>query len=217
MTAVSAVAVYSFGPADFGLFRDNQMEAHSEQLFGVVSGVEASSTESVGATDASADPTSLVTLAKGLRARVVSAVPNLAPNIDQMALWPNDQNPTHLIAANEEGTAQPGLQRIRLSDGLAETILTGSAANDPVRRTPWGTLLLGEENGADGWLIEIANPLTTTGVTFNRATGVSSDPAHVVARPAVGRLSWESIALYPSGVMYYGDENRPLNGTPGGA
>ena len=41
MTAVSAVAVYSFGPADFGLFRDNQMEAHSEQLFGVVSGVEA--------------------------------------------------------------------------------------------------------------------------------------------------------------------------------
>jgi secreted PhoX family phosphatase len=217
IAAVSAVAVYSFGPADFGLFRDNQLDAHSQQLFGIGSPVDASSTESVGATDANADPTSLVTLAKGLRARVVSAVPNLAPNIDQMALWPNDQNPTHLIAANEEGTGQPGLQRIRLSDGLAETILTGTTANDPVRRTPWGTILLGEENGADGWLIEIANPLTTTGVTFNRATGLSSDPAHVVARPAVGRLSWESIALYPSGVMYYGDENRPLNGTPGGA
>jgi secreted PhoX family phosphatase len=86
-----------------------------------------------------------------------------------------------------------------------------------VRRTAWGTILFAEENGADGWLIEIADPLTTTGVTFNRATGVSSDPAHVVVRPAPGRLSWEGIALYPSGVMYYADENRPLNGTPGGA
>jgi hypothetical protein len=92
---------------------------------------------------------------------VVSAVPNLAPNIDQMVLWPNDQNPTHLIVANEEGVAQPGLQRIRLSDGLAETILTGTTSGDPVRRTPWGTILFGEET-ADGWLIEIADPLTTT-------------------------------------------------------
>mgnify|MGYP003693732113 CR=1 FL=1 len=32
-----------------------------------------------------------------------------------MVFWPNDQNPTHLIVANEEGPAQPGLQRIRLS------------------------------------------------------------------------------------------------------
>jgi secreted PhoX family phosphatase len=54
-------------------------------------------------------------------------------------------------------------------------------------------------------------------VTFNRATGVSSDPVHVIGRPAVGHLAFEGIALYPSGVMYYGDENRPLNGTPGGA
>jgi len=216
LAAASAVAAYA-GFGDFGLFRDQQLDAHSVQLYGIVAPVEASSTASVGATDANADPTSLVTLAEGLRAHVVSAVPNLAANIDQIVLWPNDQNPTHLIAANEEGTAQPGLQRIRLSDGLAETILSGTSSGDPVRRTAWGTILLGEENGADGWLIEIANPLTTTGVTFNRTTGVSSDPAHVVARPAPGRLSYEGIALYSSGVMYYADENRPLNGTPGGA
>jgi secreted PhoX family phosphatase len=217
MAAASAAALHGFGNADFGLFRDNQIEAHSEQLFGVVSAVDASSTESIGATDANADPTSLVTLAKGLRAHVLSAVPNLAPNIDQMVLWPNDQNPTHLIVANEEGAAQPAVQRIRLSDGLTQTILSGASSGDPVRRTPWGTILFAEENGADGWLIEIADPLTTTGVTFNRATGVSSDPAHVVVRPAPGRLSWEGIALYPNGVMYYADENRPLTGTPGGA
>jgi hypothetical protein len=33
----------------------------------------------------------------------------------------------------------------------------------------------------------------------------------------VGRLSFEGIALYETGVMYYGDENRPSQGTPGGA
>jgi len=216
MAAASAVAAHAFG-YDFGLFRDQQLEAHSEQLFGIVSAVDASSTESVGATDANADPTSLITVAKGLRVHVVTAVPNAGANIDQMVLWPNDQTPTHLIVANEEGPAQPGLQRIRLSDGLVETILSGTSSGDPVRRTPWGTILLGEENGTDGWLIEIANPLSTTGVTFTRATGASSDPSHVVARSAPGRLSWESIALYPTGVMYYGDENRPSNGTPGGA
>lgn len=216
MAAASAVVAHAFGP-DFGLFRDQQLDAHSEQLFGIVSPVEASSTESIGATDANADPTSLITVAKGLRARVVTAVPNAPAIIDMMVLWPNDQNPTHLIAANEGNTSQPGLVRIRLSDGLVETILIGTAAADPVRRTPWGTIIMGEENGADGWLIEIANPLSTTGVIFNRTTGVSSDPAHVVSRPSPGRLSWEGIALYPNGVMYYGDENRPLNGAPGGA
>ena len=216
LAAGSAVAAHAFG-ADFGLFRDNQLDAHSEQLFGFVSPVDASSTDSVGATDANADPTSLVTVAKGLQVHVVTAQPNAAPNIDQIVLWPNDQNPTHLIVANEEGAAQPGVQRIRLSDGLVETILSGTSSGDPVRRTPWGTIIFGEENGADGWLIEILDPLHTTNVTFNRAAGTSSDPTHVVARPAPGRLSWEGIALYPSGVMYYGDENRPLNGTPGGA
>jgi hypothetical protein len=134
-----------------------------------------------------------------------------------MTPWPNSVSPTHLIACNEEGTTQPGVQRIRLSDGFAETILTGTSSCDPVRATPWGTVIVGEENGTDGWLIEIMDPLTTTGVTFNRTTGDSSDPAHVAARPAVGRLSFEGIALYESGVMYYGDENRPSTGTAGGA
>ena len=202
---------------DFGLFRDHQLDAHSERLFGVERGLDASSTESIGATDANADPTKLVTLAKGLRAHVVTAQPNAGPNIDQIALWPNDRFPTHLIVANEEGPAQAGVQRIRLSDGLVETILSGTSAGDPVRRTPWGTILFGEENGTDGWMIEISDPLHTTGVTFNRATGVSSDPVHVAARPALGRMSFEGIALYPNGMLYYMDENRPLNGVPGGA
>src|SRR5215470_11835327 len=103
LAAAFVVAAHAFGFGDFGLFRDQQLEAHSEQMFGIVSAVPASSTESVGATDANADPTSLITVAKGHRVHVVTAQPNAGANLDQIALWPNDQRPTHLIVANEEG------------------------------------------------------------------------------------------------------------------
>jgi hypothetical protein len=102
---------------DFGLFRDNQLEAHSEQLFGVRRGIAASSTESIGGVLAEQDPTKLATLAKGLHARVLSARPNLGANIDMMALWPNSSNPTHIIACNEQGASDPGVQRITRGNG----------------------------------------------------------------------------------------------------
>src|SRR5262245_3667094 len=219
-----ATGAWAFSDFDFGLFRDHQLDAHSPQLFGINKPIEQSSTESVSAATAEADPTSLITVAKGLKVRVVSAAPNLAPNIDMMALWPDDANPTHLIACNEQGPTQPSVQRIRISDGSVETILTGMTSCDPARRTPWGTIIVGEEAGPSGaspggWLLEIINPLGPTDVLFDRTTGVLSGPdaGNVATRSAVGRLAFEGIALYPNGVMYYGDENRPSNGTPGGA
>jgi hypothetical protein len=54
---------------------------------------------------------------------------------------------------------------------------------------------------------------------LDRATGVFSGTGkeNLAARPALGRLSFEGFALYPNGVMYFGDENRPSNGTAGGS
>jgi Bacterial protein of unknown function (DUF839) len=226
--AGGATAAAAFGGEDFGLFRDAQLDAHSEQLFGIVTPVEASSTDSIDAGTADADPTRLVTLAKGLEARVLSAYGNTPPNIDMMALWPNDQNPTHLIACNEEGTVQPGLVRIRLSDGAVQTMITGTTSCDPVKRTAWGTIVFGEEaspggGSPGGWLMELIDPLAINNVLFDRSAGIFTDSvggsgaANVTVRPAVGRLAFEGLALYPNGVLYYGDENRPLNGTSGGA
>jgi secreted PhoX family phosphatase len=216
LVATSAAA---FGTFNFGEFRDNQLEAHSQQLFGIVSAVGPSSNESISAGQAEADPTALVTLAKGLHARVLSAHPALGANLDMMALWPNDANPTHIIACNEQGTTQPAVQRIRISNGQVETILTGMNACDPVKRTAWGTVIVGEEVGNTGWLLEIINPLATTNVAFNRTTGVLSgaNAGNIATRPAVGRNSFEGLALYPNGLLYYGDENRPSQGTAGGA
>lgn len=211
---------------DLGLFQERQLRSVSPALFGVIEPLRASSTESVSASTAEHDPRSLISVAKGLRVRVVTAAPNAGANIDMMALWPNDRNPTHLIVCNEQGPAEPGVQRVRLADGAVETILTGTTSCDPVRRTPWGTIIVGEEAGPTsnpatpgGWLLEILDPLQTTAVHFDRVTGVLSGPdaGNVATRPAVGRLAFEGIALYPNGVMYYGDENRPSQGTPGGA
>ena len=215
-----ATSAAAFGGFDFGLFRDHHMNAHSEQLFGIVEPVEASSTESIGGVLGDQDPTALATLAKGLHARVVSARANLGANIDMMALWPNDSNPTHLIACNEQGTTEPGVQRIRLADGFVETIVTATSSCDPVKRTAWGSVIIGEEVGGTGWVFELINPLQTTNVTFDRVAGTFSGgvgAANLATRPALGHLAFEGLALLPNGVMYYGDENRPATGTAGGA
>jgi hypothetical protein len=206
---------------DFGAWRDRQLRAGSHFLFGVNKPLKESSTESVDQSTAEADPTSLAKVAKGLRVRVVTSSPNAGANIDMIAFWPNDSHPSHLIVCNEvDDTSLPGVQRVRLSDGSVETILTGTIACDPVRRTPWGTILVGEENGSTGQVIEIIKPLETTDVVFDRVAGTASGgtgAANVASRRALGRLSFEGIALYPNGIIYYGDENRPSTGTPGGS
>jgi secreted PhoX family phosphatase len=212
---------------EIGESRDHQLQAQSVREFGVVHPLEASSPAQIGKAEAEADPTKLASLAGGLRARVVTRVtaPDgvAAPNLDMLALWPNDVSPTHLIACNEQGPDQPGLQRINLQTGAAETILTGTSDCDPVRRTPWGTILFAEEAGggpSGGRVYELLNPLGTTGVTLNRATGAFSGgtgAANFAVRPALGRLSFEGFAVYASGLVYFGDENRPSAGTAGGA
>src|SRR5262245_60366264 len=81
---------------DWGAQQEAQLDSQSQSNFGVGKPVASSSTTSVDAPTATNDPTSLVTLAQGLKANVVTA--SAAPNIDMMALWPDDAHPTHIIA-----------------------------------------------------------------------------------------------------------------------
>jgi secreted PhoX family phosphatase len=72
-------------------------------------------------------------------------------------------------------------------------------------------------------MYELIDPLHTTNALLDRTTGqftngVDGEGAgNLVARPALGRLSFEGIGLLPSGVAYYGDEQRPNIGNPGGS
>jgi len=181
--------------------------------FGVVKGLDHSSTEDIDAATATADPLRLATLARGLRARVVTAG-NAAPALDMMALWPVD-HPTHLLACNEQGPAQAGVQRIDLATGVAATIVSGTQSCDPLHVTPWGTVIFGEET-TTGHVWELIDPLSVTNATLDRLTGATSTPK-IVQRPALGAVAFEGIGTLPNGVTYYGDELGPINGVPGGA
>ncbi|MFO1426090.1 MAG: hypothetical protein U1F11_03775, partial [Steroidobacteraceae bacterium] len=204
ITAGSGLAAAHGLDIDFGRQVEALAKLESLPLFGIFSPVGASSTKSLTADQANANPAALVTVARGLDVSVVSAAADLAPNIDMMVLWPNESAPTHIIACNEQGTAQVGVQRIRLSDGKVENIIaSGLGSCDPVEATPWGTVIVGEESGASGRVFEILDPLGTTGVTVTGAGAATStsDPVHVQFRGALGQLSFEGISVLPNGVV----------------
>src|SRR5262245_54724640 len=200
---------------DFGTFVESQLKEHSEQLFGIKRPLDESA---LGPFDG-ADNLQAIQLASGLRASLVST--NVASATDQIALWPDDDNPKFLFVCDEE-TTDPAVQRVDLSKPAASnatTIVTGLASCDPVRRTPWGTIIVAEEAGATGGLYELIDPEHIAGPinVINRATGQTSDPLHLVKRQAVGSLSFESFAIRPDGTMLYGDELAPSGGNAGGA
>jgi len=212
---------------DWGAIQQLQTRAAAGNLFGVARPLDASSSDDLDAATATAHPEQLFTLGIGLTAKVLTSTTQAGKiagaNIDMIALWPSDTNPTHLLFCNEQGVSDPGFQRLSLATGNVDTIVTGTTSCDGVRRTAWGTILFSEEAGGGpngGRVYELYDPINTTGVTLNRTTGATSGgtgAANVVVRPALGRNSFEGFALYDSGMAYYGDENRPSQGLPGGA
>jgi hypothetical protein len=206
-------------PFGFGVLRDKELAGLSGPLFGVGRPVAESSTAQISQADAQADPTKLATLAKGLRAKVVTTQGPATD--DQISLWPDSLHPTHLIVCNEEGTTAPGLVRIDLATGTVNTIVTGTTSCDPTRRTPWGTIIFGEEAGQGGRLYELIDPLNTTNVTLDRTTGSFSGGVganHLVTRTALGTAAFEGLGILDDGTTYLdGDDSGlgPKNGGPG--
>lgn len=192
------------------------MKAQSERLFGIEKPLGASAPETTGPTRVAGQRASdQILLAKGLKAGFVTR--DAAHQTDMMVFWPNDEHPTHLFTAVEvfsptstaDGKPQPFVQRIDLATGKVEVVLRGGLGGDPIRRTAWGTLIVGEET-ANGAVYEILDPLNVTeAVITDRASGANTHPDKVAKRPALGIKSWEGIGLLETGVMYSGDELRP--------
>ena len=87
--SLGAVASFAHSSFDFGVWRDKQLADKSNKLFGVDKPLEVSSTQSISQAQALAHPTDLVTLAKGLKAHVVTTS---GPAVDdQISLWPEQQ------------------------------------------------------------------------------------------------------------------------------
>jgi secreted PhoX family phosphatase len=209
---------------DVGLRVEELLNAFSATLFGIEEPLQ----DSALGPFKDPDNTQALEVAKGLSVAVVSNVTD--PLADMIALWPNNEHPTHLFVCVEnsfDGDSNPdvvSVQRVDLSgnpDSNVQTIVKGLSACDPIRRTPWGTLIVAEEAGETGGFYEILDPLALSGATpviiTSRAAGTTSDPVHVVKRQAVGSLSFEGIVIFEDGTVYFGDELRPDNGKPGGA
>jgi secreted PhoX family phosphatase len=199
---------------DFGSFIADQLRAHSQQLFGFSHPLAQSA---LGPYDA-ADNTKAIQVAQGLSVSLVSSA--VASAADQIAMWPNDADPRYLFVCDEE-TTDPAVQRIDLRlppSTNATTIVTGLSSCDPVRRTPWGTIIVAEEAGATGGFYELIDPanINTAIAVTDRAAGTTTDPNHLVKRKAVGSLSFESFAIRYDGTMIYGDELAPTSGAAGG-
>lgn len=219
--------------ADFGELMQKQLETGTARLFGFTKPVTASATTPSGFARSPDQPASAqIALAQGLQVRYLTRT--AAQNTDQMAFWPTDNAPTHLITCVEEferqvigqfpnGTEKynPSVQRIRLADGKVETVLRGMEGCDGIRATPWGSVVATEETD-DGGVYEILNPLATGNFTVqDRATGAivntagAPDTAQIAKRAALPTIAWEGLELLPSGVVIGGDELRP--GTPADA
>jgi len=199
---------------DFGTFVESQLSEHAEQLFGFRQPLDESA---LGPFDGP-DNLQAIQVAPGLHISLVSS--SVASAADQIALWPDDSHPRFLFVCDEE-TSTPAVQRVDLSkpaDSNATTIVTGLTSCDPVRRTPWGTIIVAEEAGANGGLYELIDPEHIAGPinVTNRALGTNTDELHLVKRQAVGSLSFESFAVRSDGTMLYGDELAPSGGAAGG-
>ena len=199
---------------DFGAWVQDQLRDHSEQLFGFRHPLTKSS---VGPYDG-ADNLKAIEVADGLEVSLVSS--SVASAADQIAFWPDNDNPRYVFVCDEE-TSTPAVQRVDLTmppGSNATTIVTGLSSCDPVRRTAWGTIIVAEEAGLTGGFYELINPASINSpiAVLNRDTGMTSDPAHLVKRKAVGSLSFESFAIKDDGTMVYGDELAPSGGANGG-
>ncbi len=126
LVLVLATSSVAYAVSNFGIFVQQLLRDHAQSEFGVIMPLEESSARQLTEAEAEVNPLALVTLSQSLRARVVTSTP-VAQNIDMIALWPNSQQPTHLIACNEAETTDAGLIRVGLKTGQRMSSSAGPA------------------------------------------------------------------------------------------
>ncbi len=215
---LAALLISPVAAADFGVTRDKMLAVQAMQLFGLVAPLAEGAKASVEEGYRTAEQTAADQLAAAPGLTVEYLTRNVADNLDMMTFWPAE-NPTHIIGCIESdreeivpGKWNPSVQSISLADGTVTTLMRGMISCDGIRTSPWGTVIVTEEED-DGGVYEIIDPLAIKDVAIlDRATGETTDPAHVIKRTAMAVIAWEGFQVTPEGVVYGGDELRPGTG-----
>jgi hypothetical protein len=242
IAAVIAAAPFSAGATDYGQFVENFLNSPgiAHQQFGFLSPLSSSATAADVVPRELASASERQFLAGGLKAEFVSR--SVGYKADMITFWPDDIDYTHLIVCNEDGRSgvvttafgthagqNPSVQRVDVSTGAVETILSGMDRCDGLRTTQWGTVLATEETD-DGAGYEILDPMATTGcwISDRGAPGVDADirssigngtadscESEIKKRTALATQSWEGLEVLDNGVVIGGDELRAGNGPDG--
>jgi len=226
--AMMAAAAAKAELPDFGVWVEKQMQDMSETLFGVKKPLPLPAPDiATPYRDMYQKADKQILLAKGLKAEYVTRM--AANAIDQLAFWPDEKNPKYIMACIEGGRSvigsfeggapkyNPSVQRINLRTGEVTTMLRGLTSCDPIRTTPWGTLVAAEES-SDGGFYEFLDPIHTENLTVkDRSTGeiirMDGSPSDLVRKQkAMPVIGYEGIGITETGVFYGGDELRPGTG-----
>ncbi|MFQ5740405.1 MAG: alkaline phosphatase PhoX [Acidobacteriota bacterium] len=212
--------------AGFGSLVEELLEQLSEVLFGFRRPLPnpANAGDAVPREMATANDRQLLAGEGELQAEFVAR--NVAVRGDMIALWPNENDYTHLIICIEQSRRgmtpagneglNPAVQRVDVATRQVATILHGMSRCDGVRTTPWGTVLAAEEVD-DGRVYEIIDPTGTNGhwvadrVSGDIRDGIDSPRAstQVIQRRALPTISWEGFTVLESGVVFGVDELTP--------
>ncbi len=212
------------GGFDFGADVEANLHFAAFQLFGFKEPIGASAPRTSGAVRLPFQPASdLVLLADGLQVDYLTR--EAANHADMADFWPaNDDDPRFIVFCIESGREiigqfgdgtdkyNPSVQRINLRTGKVDTILRGMDRCDGARTTPWGTVLVTEENSTGG-AYEILNPTKVNDEQILDRGGPGEDAVittnRVVKRTALPTIAWEGLTVHPTGVVIGGDELRP--------
>jgi hypothetical protein len=154
---------------DFGKFVADQLRSHSEQLFGFHHPLDDSA---IGPFDGSS--VDALELADGLKATLISSA------VENAAIRSRCGPMTRIrrICSSATKRLRSQLQRIdlsKLTSANATTIVTGLNSCDPVRRTPWGTIIVAEAGTTS--VHEILDRFHIAPINVsNRDLGTTSDP-----------------------------------------
>ena len=200
--------------SDFGSFVQDQLAAHSEQLFGFRHPLEHSALGPY----TGLDNLQAIQVADGLRVSLVSSA--VASAADQMRSGPTTN--TDAVFVCDEETSKPAVQRVDLSrppacqrdDDRHRALIVRSGSADP-----WGTIIVGEEAGATGGLYELIDPVHITHRDQRHRSRHRRQQRSAASGEAAGgrqpcRLRAWRFKL--DGTMIYGDELAPSGGNAGG-